>query len=422
MPKTVAILGTLDTKGQEFSYLRSCIESAGLRTMLIDCGVLAGTSLTTDVSRQEIAAAGGFGIEDLVAAHDRGAAIAAMTMGAVVVIQRLFREGKIDGLISLGGSAGTTIATAAMRSLPAGFPKVMVSTLASGDTRPFIGTKDIAMMYPIVDIAGLNRLSRRVLANAAAAIAGMVNQEVAERAADKPLIAATMFGVTTPCVTVARRLLEQSDSEVLVFHATGTGGRAMEELISDGYIAGVLDITTTELADELAGGVMSAGPHRLEAAGKKGIPQVVCPGAIDMVNFGPLDSVPEKYRRRRLHVHNANVTLMRTSPEECAELGRITAQKLNGATGEVVFLMPLRGVSAIDAEGMPFWWPDADRSYLEALKSTLAPRIRLVELDAHINDEGFSRAAADALLELMKVEEGEEFLAAASANLGGSRL
>ena len=403
MPKTVAILGTLDTKGQEFGYLRSCIESAGLRTLLVDCGVLEAPQPTPDISRQEVAAAGGFRIADLVAARDRGAAIAAMTSGAIIVVQRLLREGKIDGLISLGGSAGTTIGTAAMRSLPAGFPKIMVSTLASGDTRPFVGTKDIVMMYPIVDIAGLNRLSRSVLGNAAGAIAGMVHQELVEPAGAKPLIAATMFGVTTPCVTAARKVLEQSGCEVLVFHATGTGGMAMEELISDGYIAGVLDITTTELADDLAGGVMSAGPRRLEAAGRKGIPQVVCPGAIDMVNFGPLDSVPEKYRVRRLYVHNTNVTLMRTTPEECAELGRMTAQKLNSALGDVVFLMPLRGVSAIDAEGMPFWWPEAARAYLDALKSALHPRIRLMEVDAHINDESFSRAAAAALLELLKM-------------------
>jgi uncharacterized protein (UPF0261 family) len=402
MPRTVAILGTFDTKGQEFEYLRSCIEAAGVATLLIDCGVLDAPALTPDISRDEVAAAGGARIHDLAAARDRGAAIAAMTSGAVVVIQRLFRAGGVQGLISLGGSAGTTIATAAMRSLPAGVPKVMVSTLASGDTRPFVGTKDILMMYPIVDIAGLNRLSRRVLGNAAAAVCGMVAGEQAETGTAKPLIAATMFGVTTPCVTAARRLLEQSGCEVLVFHATGIGGMAMEELIADGYISGVLDITTTELADELAGGVMSAGPGRLEGAGSKGIPQVVCPGAIDMVNFGPLESVPEKYRNRRLHVHNANVTLMRTTPEECAQLGRITAQKLNRATGEAVFLMPLRGVSAIDAEGMPFWWPEAAQAYLGGLKSKLAPRIRLLELDAHINDERFSRAAAGILLELMK--------------------
>jgi uncharacterized protein (UPF0261 family) len=405
MPKTVAILGTLDTKGQEFAYLRRRIQGAGLNTLVLDCGVLEPPGFTPDLSRQEVAAAGGHRLEDLVAARDRGMSVTAMAAGAVAVVQRLFREGRIQGLISLGGSAGTTIGTAAMRSLPAGFPKLMVSTLASGDTRPFVGTKDILMMYPIVDIAGLNRLSRAVLGNAAAAIAGMVSQELPEPREAKPLIAATMFGVTTPCVTAARRALEQCGCEVMVFHATGAGGLAMEDLIAEGHMSAVLDITITELADHLAGGVMSAGPHRLEAAAKKGIPQVVCPGAIDMVNFGPLESVPEKYRSRRLYVHNANVTLMRTSPEECAELGRITAEKLNRSRGLVVFLMPLRGVSAIDAEGLPFYWPEADRSYLDALKRNLDPRIHLVELDAHINDESFGRTAVTALLDLMKLHE-----------------
>jgi uncharacterized protein (UPF0261 family) len=406
MPKTVAIVGTFDTKGEEFAYLRSRVESTGLATLVIDCGVLEAPAFATDISRWEVASAAGQRIEDLVAMRDRGSSIAVMAAGAAVVVRRLFEEGRIQGLISLGGSAGTTIGTAAMRSLPAGFPKVMVSTLASGDTRPYVGTKDIAMLYPIVDIAGLNRLSRRILGNAAAAIAGMVNQKDTEDREARPLIAATMFGVTTPCVTMARRILEQNGFEVLVFHATGTGGQAMEGLIADGYVAGVLDITTTELADELAGGVMSAGPHRLEAAAMKGIPQVVCPGAIDMVNFGPLDSVPEKYRQRRLYVHNANVTLVRTTPAECAELGRITAEKLNRAQGPVAFLMPLRGVSAIDSTGLPFSWPEADRSYLDALKANLDPRIRLVEVNAHINDEGFARDAASCLLELMKQPQG----------------
>ncbi|MGO9274937.1 MAG: Tm-1-like ATP-binding domain-containing protein [Terriglobia bacterium] len=401
MRKTVAIIGTLDTKGEEFAFLRSRIERAGLATLVIDCGVLDAPAFAPDISRREVATAAGHEFMDLLATRDRGRSIAVMAAGASNVVRRLFQEGRIHGLISLGGSAGTTIGTAAMRLLPAGFPKLMVSTLASGDTRPYVGTKDIAMLYPIVDISGLNRLSRRILGNAAAAIAGMVGQEEGEGRQDKLLIAATMFGVTTPCVTMARHILEQHGFEVLVFHATGTGGEAMESLIADGYVAAVLDITTTELADELAGGVMSAGPHRLEAAGAKGVPQVVCPGAIDMVNFGPLDSVPEKYRERRLYVHNPNVTLMRTTPEECAELGRITAEKLNRARGPVAFLMPLRGVSAIDAAGLPFWWPEADSSYLDALKANLHPRVRLLEVDAHINDESFARSAADSLLQLM---------------------
>ncbi len=400
-PKKVAILGTLDTKGEEFAYLREQIELAGVSTLVIDAGVLGQPTFPPDIGREEVSLAGGRQLRDLLAEQDRGGSVTTMAAGAAVVVRRLYDEGTIHGLISLGGSAGTTIGTAAMRSLPVGFPKVMVSTLASGDTRPYVGTKDITMVHSVVDIAGLNVLSRRILGNAAAALAGMVKREEIRTVEVRPLIAATMFGVTTPCVTQARRVLEEHGFEVVVFHATGAGGQAMESLIADGYIAGVLDITTTELADELAGGVMSAGPHRLEAAGLKGIPQVVCPGAIDMVNFGPIDSVPTKYRSRRLHIHNPNVTLMRTTPEECAELGRITAQKLNRAQGPVVFFMPLRGVSAIDVEGSAFHWPEADRSYLGALKANLNAPIRFVELDAHINDESFAREVARSLMELM---------------------
>ena len=400
-PKKVAILGTLDTKGEEFAYLREQIELAGVSTLVIDAGVLGQPTFPPDIGREEVSLAGGRQLRDLLAEQDRGRSVTTMAAGAAVVVRRLYDEGTIHGLISLGGSAGTTIGTAAMRSLPVGFPKVMVSTLASGDTRPYVGTKDITMVHSVVDIAGLNVLSRRILGNAAAALAGMVKREEIRTVEVRPLIAATMFGVTTPCVTQARRILEEHGFEVVVFHATGAGGQAMESLIADGYIAGVLDITTTELADELAGGVMSAGPHRLEAAGLKGIPQVVCPGAIDMVNFGPIDSVPAKYRSRRLHIHNPNVTLMRTTPEECAELGRITAQKLNRAQGPVVFFMPLRGVSAIDVEGSAFHWPEADRSYLGALKANLNAPIRFVELDAHINDESFAREVAQSLMELM---------------------
>jgi uncharacterized protein (UPF0261 family) len=400
-PKKVAILGTLDTKGEEFAYLREQIELAGVSTLVIDAGVLGQPTFPPDIGREEVSLAGGRQLRDLLAEQDRGRSVTTMAAGAAVVVRRLYDEGTIHGLISLGGSAGTTIGTAAMRSLPVGFPKVMVSTLASGDTRPYVGTKDITMVHSVVDIAGLNVLSRRILGNAAAALAGMVKREEIRTVEVRPLVAATMFGVTTPCVTQARRVLEEHGFEVVVFHATGVGGQAMESLIADGYIAGVLDITTTELADELAGGVMSAGPHRLEAAGLKGIPQVVCPGAIDMVNFGPIDSVPTKYRSRRLHIHNPNVTLMRTTPEECAELGRITAQKLNRAQGPVVFFMPLRGVSAIDVEGSAFHWPEADRSYLGALKANLNAPIRFVELDAHINDESFAREVARSLMELM---------------------
>jgi uncharacterized protein (UPF0261 family) len=406
IPKTIALIGTFDTKGEEFSFLRERIESAGQRTMMIDVGVLGSPAFAADISQAEVAAAAN---EDLVALQkerDRGRSVTAMALGATVILARLHAQGAIHGVVALGGSAGTAIATAAMRALPYGFPKLMVSTLAAGDTKPYLGTKDICMMPSVLDISGLNHVSRRILSNAAGAICGMVAAEPARASDDKLVIAATMFGVTTPCVTAARRVLEERGYEVLVFHATGTGGQAMEQLIEDGAIHAVLDLTTTELADELAGGVMSAGPHRLEAAGRKGIPQLVCPGAIDMVNFGPVDTVPAQFRSRNLYVHNPTVTLMRTTSEECAEIGRITATRLNRANGPVTVLIPLQGVSAIDKPGGPFYSPEALNSYRRALRTALSSEIKLVELDAHINDESFARTAADLLLESLDATTG----------------
>lgn len=397
--KTIALVGTLDTKWEEFAFLRDRIESSGLRTLLVNAGVLADPPFIPAFSRAAVAEAANENLEALVARQDRGHSVEVMATGSAAIIRRLFEQKAIHGIVSLGGSAGTTIATAAMRRLPVGFPKLMVSTLASGDTKPYVGTKDICMMYSVVDIAGLNTLSRAILSNAAAAICGMVTREQTDPSREKPTIAATMFGVTTPCVTAARHRLEEKGYEVLVFHATGTGGRAMEQLIQEGTFRGVLDITTTELADELVGGVLSAGPKRLEAAGLKGIPQIVCPGAIDMVNFGPMDSVPSQFRERNLYAHNSTVTLMRTTPEECAQLGRLTANKLNLARGPATVLIPLHGVSAIDKAGGPFYSPAALAAYRRALKESLSPTVKLVEIDAHINDEEFAFAAADLLLD-----------------------
>ena len=397
--KTVALIGTFDTKGEEFCFLRERIESAGLRTLMIDVGVLGTAPFEPDISQTEVAAAANEDLAALKTERDRGRSVTAMAAGAKAILARLFEQGAIHGVASLGGSAGTTIATAAMRALPCGFPKLMVSTLASGDIKPYVGTTDICMMPSVLDIAGLNHVSRRIIGNAAAAICGMVQSEPDSALDQKPAIAATMFGVTTPCVTAARHTLEERGYEVLVFHATGAGGQAMEQLIEDGAFRAVLDMTTTELADELVGGVMSAGPHRLEAAGRKGIPQLVCPGAIDMVNFGPVETVPRQFRGRNLYIHNPSVTLMRTTPDECAEIGRITATRLNRASGPVTVLIPLRGVSAIDKIGAPFYSQEALDAYRRALKTSLSRTIQLVELDAHINDEAFALAAADLLME-----------------------
>jgi len=405
VPKTIALIGTFDTKGEEFCFLRDQIQSAGLRTLMIDVGVLDSPSFAVDISQAEVAAAAKEDLAQLRAEQNRGRSVTVMALGARTILLRLFAQAAIDGVVSLGGSAGTSIATAAMRELPYGFPKLMVSTLASGDTKPYVGTKDICMMPSVLDISGLNRVSRRILSNAAGAICGMVAAEPAGLLGQRQAIAATMFGVTTPCVTAARRMLEQRGYEVLVFHATGAGGQAMEQLIADGAVRAVLDITTTELADELVGGVLTAGPHRLEAAGSQGIPQLICPGAIDMVNFGPAETVPAHFRNRQLYVHNPTVTLMRTTPEECAEIGRLTATKLNQATGPVTVLIPLQGVSALDKSGMPFHSPAALNAYRQALKAALSPAIRLVELDAHINDDSFALAAVDLLMESLAATE-----------------
>ncbi|MDW8060339.1 MAG: Tm-1-like ATP-binding domain-containing protein [Thermomicrobium sp.] len=401
---TVVLVGTLDTKGAEYEYLRQRLRERGCTVILVDAGVLGEPQAVPDITREEVARAAGADLADLVARADRGAAIATMARGTTAIVRELFREGRLHGVLALGGSGGSALATAAMRALPIGIPKLMVSTLASGDTRPYVGASDIAMLYPVVDIAGINRISERILTNAAAAMAGMAQayESFQPSAPSKPLVGATMFGVTTPCVTVAREELEARGYEVLVFHATGTGGQAMEGLVRGGFLAGVLDITTTELADELVGGVLSAGPERLEAAGAAGIPQVVSLGALDMVNFGPLETVPERFRQRRLYQHNPTVTLMRTTKEECAELGRIIARKLNAARGPVAVFIPRRGFSAIDVEGKPFYDPEADRALIEALKAHLAPHIEVHEWDTDINDPAFARAMAVRLDEMIR--------------------
>lgn len=398
MAKTVCIVGTMDTKGVEFSFIKSQIESAGVSTCVINTGILGEPQLTPDISADEVAQAGGSSLQALRDEGDRGNSVAVMAQGAATRIAEKHATGEIDGIISLGGSAGTTIGTTAMQAVPVGVPKIMVSTLASGDTSPYVQSKDICMMYSVVDIAGINRLSRQILANAAGAIVGMVNAEAPAATADKPLIAATMFGVTTPCVTKAREVLEAAGYEVLVFHATGTGGQAMEDLVKGGFLAGVLDATTTELADELVGGVLSAGPDRLEAAGETGLPQVVAPGALDMVNFGPPDTVPEQFNDRLFYQHNPTVTLMRTTPEETAELGRIMARKLSEAKGPTTVIIPTRGISAIDQTGQPFDSPEARTAWIENLKAHIGDNVTVVEIDAHINDDAFATKLAETLL------------------------
>ena len=391
---TVVLVGTLDTKGAEYAFLRARLEDAGLAVLVVDVGTLGPPTAVPDVSRAEVAAAAGIDVEALTAAADRGAAVLAMCAAAPVVVRRLYDEGRCQGVLAAGGSGNTAIATAAMRALPVGVPKLMVSTMASGNTADYVGVSDVVMMPAVTDVAGLNSVSARILANAAAAMAGMVAAPPLELGEHRPVLAATMFGVTTPAVTAAREDLERRGYEVLTFHATGTGGRAMESLVESGMIAGVLDLTTTELADDLVGGTLSAGPHRLESAGRLGIPQVVSLGALDMVNFGPRDTVPAALEGRTFYLHNPSITLMRTTPEECAELGRRVGRKLSAATGPVAVFVPLRGISAISGKGGPFYDPAADEALVAGLRSTLAPGVEVHEIDAHINDPEFAAAMA----------------------------
>ena len=402
MAKTVCIVGTMDTKGVEFSFIKSQIESTGVSTCVINTGILGEPQLTSDVSADEVAQAGGSSLQALRDEGDRGNSVSVMAQGAAALVAEKHAAGEIDGIISLGGSAGTTIGTTAMQAVPVGVPKLMVSTLASGDTSPYVQSKDICMMYSVVDIAGINRLSRQILANAAGAIVGMANAEAPAATEDKPLIAATMFGVTTPCVTKAREILEEAGYEVLVFHATGTGGQAMEDLVKGGFLVGVLDVTTTELADELVGGILSAGPDRLEAAGQSGLPQVVAPGALDMVNFGPPDTVPDKFSDRLFYQHNPTVTLMRTTAEETAELGRIMARKLSEAQGPTTVIIPTQGVSAIDKTGQPFDSPEARAAWTENLKAGIGSNVTVIEMDVHINDDEFAAKLVETLLDSIK--------------------
>lgn len=402
----VVLIGTLDTKGQELQFVRDQIREEGLATCVVDAGVTRPPAFPPDVPREDVFKAAGITLEAVQKKGDRGDAITLAALGAAKLIRQWHAEGKVDGVLSLGGSAGTTIGTAAMRALPIGVPKIMVSTLASGQVKPYVGVRDIMMIYSVVDISGINRISRPILTNAAQAMIGMVKSMQAGKtmgaAQDKPVITATMFGVTTPCVEKARELMEAKGFEMLVFHATGSGGQTMEGLIQDGLVQGVLDFTTTELADELVGGILSAGPDRLTAASLRGIPQVISVGALDMVNFGTPDSVPSQFKERRFYQHNPTVTLMRTTPEENDQLGKEIAHKASASKGPVAILLPLKGVSAIDAEGKPFWWPEADQALFDSIRLWKAPHVRLIEMEVHINDPAFAAEAVRTLLDFMK--------------------
>lgn len=406
---SIYLIATLDTKGVEAGWIRERLMRQGHRVTLVDVGSSGDPQVDPDIDRAMVFEAAGTSWSVVRSDQDRGEGVAAAARGVAQLIRQHADQGLVEGVLSIGGSAGTSIGTSAMRALPLGIPKVMVSTMASGQVRPYVADKDLCMINSVVDIAGINRVSRIVLSQAADAMSGMVNgrkQTFAEASpTEKPLVAASMFGVTTPCVQAARGVLEQAGYEVLIFHATGTGGQAMESLIREGLIAGVLDITTTELADELVGGVLTAGPDRLTAASELGIPQVISVGALDMVNFGAPETVPQEFADRLFYQHNPVVTLMRTSVSECRQLGEEVGRKVVMSNGPAEVLFPGQGVSAIDAEGQAFEDQEARMALLEGLKSTCGAE-RMEVMDAHINDPEFAQAAAQSLLSLMRTTQG----------------
>ncbi len=405
--KTIALAGTFDTKGKEFLFVKELIESLGVKTLTIHTGVFEPV-FEPDISNAEIFAAVGANLQEIVEKRDRATATDTLSRGMEILLPKLFEEGKFDGILSFGGTGGSSIVTAGMRALPIGVPKIMVSTVASGNTEPYIGTSDIIMMPSVVDVAGLNVISTQIFTNAVFAIVGMVKFEHKEVVEKKPLIAATMFGLTTPCINFAKEYLEEKGFEVLIFHATGVGGKTMESLISNGFIDGVLDITTTEWADELMGGVLNAGPQRLEAAAKNKVPQVVSVGALDMVNFGPFDSVPREYEGRNFYKHNPTVTLMRTTIDENKQLGEVIAEKLNMAETHTALILPLKGLSGIDLEGQPFYGPEEDKMLFDTLKQNVdQTKVELIEMETDINDKAFAVAAAEKLVQLINEKKGE---------------
>ncbi len=401
MSKSVVLVGALDTKGVEFRFVQDLILQRGLETIVVDFGVMGDPPFVPDVTADEVARAGDSTLAELRAKADKTFAMRTMSAGLAKVVVDLHTAGRLGGILGMGGGGGTSIATAAMRSLPTGVPKLMVSTVVSGDVAPYVGSRDITMMPSVVDVAGLNSISRRIYSNAAAALVGMVRQEPPAVVEEKSLITASMFGNTTPCINHAREILESKNYEVLVFHATGTGGRTMEELIADGYITANLDLTTTELADEVCGGVLSAGPDRLMASARAGIPTVLAPGCVDMANFGARTAMPQEYQSRLLYEWNPNVTLMRTNVDENRAIGEMIARAANVSIGPVAILIPLRGVSQLDSPGGAFWDPEADEACFKAIKENLKQGIRFIEMDNNINDPAFAEKAVDLLLAML---------------------
>ena len=402
MKKTIVLLGRLDSKGKEYAYVKNLILRGRFDVIVVDVGTRGAPQFEPDISREEVARTAGVKIEDVVDPADENKEIRVMMEGAPKIVQRLRDSDRLDGIMCLGGSRGTAIGTAAMRALPFGIPKVMVSTIASGDMRPYIGTKDITVVHSVTDIVGLNRMTKRLLTCAAGAVMGAVSADPGLEASGKAFIAMSSMGGINRAVFSAHKTLEDKGFEVVAFHTVGTGGQAMEEAIEEGLIDGVLDLVTHELTDHLFGGFCDAGPARLEAAGKKGIPQVVAPGCLDFIVFSPPDKLPEGLRNRKVYRHTPEVALVRANKDEMASIGKAMAEKLNRALGPFVVAVPNQGFSPANRRGKPLYDPEADRAFVEALRQSLKPSARIVEVDAHINDELFAKQAVGFLCELMR--------------------
>ncbi len=400
--KTIIILATLDTKGREAEYLREQIRKCGCQSLLLDTGVVGTPAAQADISRAEVADAGGMPLASILEHPARDVAAPVMAAGATRIVSRLVAEGLSHGIVSMGGTQGTTLSTKVMRALPYGFPKVMVSTMASGNVAPWVDIKDITMMFSVTDILGLNPVTRKILANAAGAVCGMAQVEVQLERGARPLVAVTTVGITTRGVMKAVEVLEAAGYETIVFHAVGSGGRAMEEMMKEGIIGAVLDYSTIEVSNEMFHALLAGGPERLTIAGKLNLPQVLCPGAIEVMVFNEPETVPERFRARTMIRHSPQITDVRLNREEMAEVGREVARRLHYTAGDAVFLIPTTGYDSYDVVGQGFHDPEADGAFVRELRAGLPPNIRLVERGTHIEDPAFAEEAARLLISLIE--------------------
>ncbi len=388
MPRYVAILASLDTKSEEAAFLREVVEAEGAQPLVVDTGVLGRPGIPADVAREEVARAAGTTLDEIIRRGDKSHALVAMAEGAGRILLRLLAEGQLGGVLSVGGSRGTALGTRVMQALPVGIPKLMVSTMASGPNPfgPYVGTKDVTLMHSVADISGVNSVTRPIFANAARAIAAM-SKAGAPVAKGKPrVLAATMLGASTALVEQIRRAMTTPQCEVIAFHAVGTGGRAMEELVAQGLMDGVFDVSPTELLAHLVGGPFSAGPDRMRAAGERGIPQVVAPGALDFIIEGPPESLPSRYAGRKTMRHTPTITLVRSSPDEMRAVARLIAERLAASRGPAAIVIPLRGFSAFSTEGQPLHDAESDRAFVDAIRNRAPARVEVVEVDAALND------------------------------------